>query len=761
MSNPLKSLRRLLPRALGAWLALAFVLLSIILTLALTSVIERKSTEQVETSIGHGLAELAMQTSDKLERGMFERYREVGLLARRRVLGEDQPHARRRATLDAIRNTLGYYSWIGLADLDGKVQVAAQGLLEGADVSRRPWFRNALRGIHADDVHEAMLLARHLPRQTEPWRFVDVAFPYIDDEGVTRGVLGAHLSWQWARDVERSVMAGIAARRQAEALIVDTDGNVLLGPADVVGKRLTLQSLQAAHAQIHGGYVVETWPDGRSYLVGYQLGHGYGDYPGLGWTVLVRQNVDDAFAPVRRLREYGLASGVLLALLFSLAGVALARRITRPLGDLADAAQRIRAGETARIEVGRGGYAEVRALGMTLNTLVANLVRRRRDLEALNATLEERVALRTRELEQALASVRTNEQRIATIIATAQDAFVGIDMRGRICDWNSAAETMLGWPRGQAVGRHVADLVIPERFRARTRELLARFLETGELEILGRRVERVLLACDGREIPVEMTVGLAGTGDGLFFSVFVHDISARKEVERMKDEFVATVSHELRTPLTAISASLALLADGMAGELPPDAQGLVDVANASSGRLVRLVGDVLDIQKMDAGGMAFERAVQPLLPLAQDAVAAMQAFAARAGVELSCVAAPGAEGMRVDVDRDRLAQVLTNLLSNAIKFSGPGARVRTQVEARGDAVRLAVADEGAGIPEAFRERVFQRFAQADGADSRRQGGTGLGLSICKTIVEELGGNIWFDSAEGIGTTFYVELPLAA
>jgi PAS domain S-box-containing protein len=760
MPNPLKSLRRLLPRALGAWLALAFVLLSIVLTLALTSVIERKSTEQVETSIGHGLAELAMQTSDKLERGMFERYREVGLLARRRVLGEDQPHARRRATLDAIRNTLGYYSWIGLADLDGKVQVAAQGLLEGADVSRRPWFRNALRGIHADDVHEAMLLARHLPRQTEPWRFVDVAFPYVDGEGVTRGVLGAHLSWQWARDVERSVMAGITAR-QAEALIVDTDGNVLLGPADVVGKRLTLQSLQAAHAQIHGGYVVETWPDGRSYLVGYQLGHGYGDYPGLGWTVLVRQNVDDAFAPVRRLREYGLASGVLLALLFSLAGVALARRITRPLGDLADAAQRIRAGETARIEVGRGGYAEVRALGMTLNTLVANLVRRRRDLEALNATLEERVALRTRELEQALASVRTNEQRVATIIETAQDAFVGIDMRGRICDWNSAAETMLGWPRGQAVGRHAADLVIPERFRARTRELLARFLETGELEILGRRVERVLLACDGREIPVEMTVGLAGTGDGLFFSAFVHDISARKEVERMKDEFVATVSHELRTPLTAISASLALLADGMAGELPPDAQGLVDVANASSGRLVRLIGDVLDIQKMDAGGMAFERTVQPLLPLAQDAVAAMQAFAARAGVELSCVAAPGAEGMRVDVDRDRLAQVLTNLLSNAIKFSGPGARVRTQVEARGDAVRLAVADEGAGIPEAFRERVFQRFAQADGADSRRQGGTGLGLSICKTIVEELGGNIWFDSAEGIGTTFYVELPLAA
>ena len=752
--------RRLLPRALGAWLALAFVLLSIVLTLVLTSVIERKASEQVETSIGHGLAELAMQTSDKLERGMFERYREVSLLARRRALGDGMPYAERRATLDGIQNSLGYYSWIGLADLDGKVQVSAQGLLEGADVSKRPWFRNALRGVHAGDVHEAVLLARYLPKQTEPWRFVDVAFPYVDENGVTRGVLGAHLSWQWARDVERSVMAGIAARRQVEALIVDAQGNVLLGPPDVAGKRLTLPSLNAAAGQRQGGYVVEKWPDGASYLVGFTRGHGYGEYPGLGWTVLVRQNVDDAYAPVRRLREYGLASGVLAAAVFSIAGMWLARRITRPLGDLADAAQRIRAGETVRIEV-RRGYAEVRALGTTLNALVANLVRRKRELEELNATLEERVAARTRELEQALSSVRANEQRIATIIETAQDAFVGIDLRGRICDWNSAAEQMLGWTRAEALGRVVSDLVMPERYRARSRDLLRHFAETGEMDLLGRRVERTLLARDGREIEVEMTLGLAGTGDGLFFSAFVHDISARKEVERMKDEFVSTVSHELRTPLTAISASLALLADGMAGELPPDAQGLVDVANASSGRLVRLIGDVLDIQKMDAGSMTFERDVQPLLPLAQDAVAAMQSFGAKSGIALTCVTGPGAREARVDVDRDRLAQVLTNLLSNAIKFSGQGSTVRTRVDLHGDRARIAVADEGCGIPEAFRERVFQRFAQADGADSRRQGGTGLGLSICKTIVEELDGQIWFDSAEGIGTTFYVELPLAA
>jgi PAS domain S-box-containing protein len=544
-------------------------------------------------------------------------------------------------------------------------------------------------------------------------------------------------------------------------MIVDAHGDVLLGPPSVVGKRLGLSSVNAAGTNRGGGYAIESWPDGKSYVVGYARGHGYSTYPGMGWTVLVRQELEDAYVPLRRLRDYGLAAGALLAALFSLAGVALARRITRPLGELADAARRIRAGETVKIEARRGAYAEVRALGRTLNTLVAGLVRRGRELEDLNATLEERVRQRTLELEQALVTVRASEQRIASIIEATQDAFIGIDLRGRICDWNSAAEKMLGWRRDEALGRSLGELVLPERKREPARLTLKRFHETGQIDILGQHIESAMLARDGREIPVELTTGLAGAGGGVFLSLFLHDITERKEIARMKDEFVATVSHELRTPLTAISASLALLADGMAGELPADARGLVAVANASSGRLVRLIGDVLDIQKMEAGRMGFERAVQPLMPVAESAVASMQSVAAQAGVTLACVAAPGADALVAEVDRDRLAQVLTNLLSNAIKFSEPGTMVRTRLEAYGDCARLAVVDEGAGIPEAFRARVFQRFAQADGADSRRQGGTGLGLSICKTIVEEHGGNIWFDSAEGMGTTFYVELPLAA
>ncbi|WP_051971701.1 ATP-binding protein [Massilia sp. 9096] len=757
---PLPALpRRLRPRALGAWLALAFTLLSIVLTLLLVGVIERKATEQVKSSIGNGLAELALQTSDKLERGMFERYREVGLLAQRLSARTDLAPGQRRATLEQLQSGFGFYSWIGVAGLDGRVEVAAHGLLEGVDVSGRPWFGRALRGQHVGDVHDAMLLAGKLPRQAEPWRFVDIAFPLLDGAGRPGSVLGVHMSWEWARDIERSVMAGLGGGAGAEALIVDSHGDVLLGPADVAGKRLTLASLDAARRQQDGGYLVERWPDGATYLVGFARGRGHAGYPGLGWTVLVRQDIDEAYAPARRLRNDGLAAGVLLAALFSLAGVVVARRITRPLHALAGAAQRIRAGETAAIAPQRASYEEVDALSATLETLLADQVQRRRELEELNATLERRVTERTHELERALATVRAGKQRLRSVVETAQEAYVGVDMEGRVVEWNSAAQQLLGWTRDEIVGRPVG-LVIPERFRDSERRARLRFIDTGAMSLLDGRVERVLLTRAGAEVPVEVSTGLAGTGEGLFFSVFLHDISARKRVERMKEEFIATVSHELRTPLTSISASLALLADGMAGELPSGARGLVDVADASSKRLVRLVSDVLDLQKIEAGQMDVRREVQPLLPVTQGALETMAGFAGQAAVTLVCHAEPGAERLRAAIDRDRITQVLTNLVSNAVKFSRRGGTVTLALEGHDGWVRIAVSDQGAGIPEHFRARVFHRFAQADGADSRRQGGTGLGLSICKSIVEEHGGRIRFDSVHGQGTTFYVELPAA-
>jgi PAS domain S-box-containing protein len=748
-------------RSLGSWLALAFSLLSILLTVLLVEVVDIAATGQVETSIGHGLRELALQTTDKLDRGMFERYREVRLLAQRRDLSPlNGDLAARREVLDGIQESYGFYDWIGMAGIDGKVQVAGRGLLEGANVGTRPWFRNALQGVNVGDVHEAVLLAKLLPQDSgEPLRFVDVAFPYMDPDGKTLGVLGVHLSWKWARAVERSVIAPVAARGKIDALIVSRDGAVLLGPAALQGKKLDLPSLREAGGP-DPGYLVEQWPDGESYLVGFSRSRGRDAYPGLGWTVLVRQAVDEAYAPARALRWRALLSGVGLALVFSLVGVLLARYITRPLGRLVHDAQRIRRGESLPLLPGAGSYVEVDTLSDTLNALVADLVQRRQELQGLNATLEARVEARTRELERALVAVRASEQRIGAIVEAAQDAFIGVDMRGLVTDWNPAAERMFGWKRSEVLGWPMTELIVPERFRASTYRAIEGVRATGHNPLFERRAERLVINRRGEEFPIEMTAGLASGGDQTIFAVFLHDISERRKVDQLKTEFVSTVSHELRTPLTSIRASLSMLADGFAGDLPPDVAGLIAIAHQSAERLVRLVNDVLDIQKIEAGGMQIERRPQPLLPVARHALDGMQAYAHENGVTLRLACGEPAQALAAAIDHDRLVQVLTNLLSNAIKFSPRGATVILSLDAMGKCARLAVKDEGGGIPEAFQPRVFQRFAQADGADTRQKGGTGLGLSICKSLVEEHGGQISFETAPGQGTTFRVDLPLA-
>jgi PAS domain S-box-containing protein len=748
-------------RGLGAWLALAFSLLTVILTLLLVAVIERSSTEQVKESIGHNLGEMARQTADKLDRGMAERYREVSLMARRRTLRDSGiALAERRQVLSDMRETYGYYDWIGLTGLDGRVIVEARGLLEGVDVSQRPWFRNALNGVHVGDVHEAVKLAKLLPSEGgEPRRFVDVAFPFTDLGGKTAGVLGVHLSWQWARDVERSIIAPVQARGRVQALIVSEQGVVLLGPKELQGKTIATESLALAQ-QKRTGYRVEQWDDGVSYLVGYGATIGRGAYPGLGWTVLVRQDVADAYAPVRRLREQALWSGAALAVLFSLAGVLVARRITRPLGALAESAERLGRGEAVQLPPNANDYFEVQALSGTLNGLVGDLVRKQAELRDLNATLEQRVEERTRELERALASVQANEQRINAIVEAAQDAYIAVDQRGIILDWNGAAERMFGWGRNEAVGWPLSELVLPERYRASLGHALHAFRQTGHLAMLDQRLERKVIDRQGREFTIEMTAALAGQGEDAFFSVFLHDISERKRVEQMKNEFISTVSHELRTPLTSIQASLAMLADGMAGELPPDALRLTTIASQSSERLVRMVNDLLDIQKIEAGQMHFEALAQPLLPVAERALAAMEGHAAKAGVLLRHDWDAGAARIAASIDADRMEQVLTNLLSNAIKFTPAGKTVTLGLAQAPGKVRLLVADEGPGIAPEFQQRVFQRFAQADGADSRTRGGTGLGLAISKAIIEEHGGTIGFTTAPDLGTRFVVELPAA-
>jgi len=235
---------------------------------------------------------------------------------------------------------------------------------------------------------------------------------------------------------------------------------------------------------------------------------------------------------------------------------------------------------------------------------------------------------------------------------------------------------------------------------------------------------------------------------------------ARKELQdivRLKQQFVSTVSHELRTPLTSISGALGLLANGTAGELPDTASSLIDVASRNAGRLRRLVDDLLDLDRMDSGQFEYCFVDADIGLLLRDVIAQNLPYASQADVKLG-LDLPS-EPVRTRTDADRLFQAITNLVSNAAKFSPPGEVVRLSLCADSRRLVIRVVDNGPGIPEEFRARLFDRFAQLPHTRGlSRQPGTGLGLSIAKTIVTQLGGTLRLDEARIKGSAFEIELP---
>jgi signal transduction histidine kinase len=262
---------------------------------------------------------------------------------------------------------------------------------------------------------------------------------------------------------------------------------------------------------------------------------------------------------------------------------------------------------------------------------------------------------------------------------------------------------------------------------------------------------RELTLTDGRTILIRESA----TPDGGRVLLYT-DVSQEKAADRAKADFVSTVSHELRTPLTSISGALALVGAGAAGELGPKARQLVEIAGRNAERLARLVDDLLNVQRLEAPIDDIVPVPVSLEPLLERAALEIAPMALKRGVRIARVGAVPADAC-VSGDEHRLIQVLHNLLSNAVKFSPAGECVDLSARKLGRMWRISVSDRGPGIPAAFRDQVFRRFAQADSGDTRARGGTGLGLSIAKAIVDKLDGRISFETEMGTGTTFTVEL----
>ncbi|MBL8269442.1 ATP-binding protein [Steroidobacter sp.] len=345
---------------------------------------------------------------------------------------------------------------------------------------------------------------------------------------------------------------------------------------------------------------------------------------------------------------------------------------------------------------------------------------------------------------------RDQATRLATLFDSVEDAIVVINAGGNIEAWNRGAQHLFGYTAEDIVGKD-ARLLLPEPHAS----VLSRYIVTGE-RLQSGRIEMEARHGSGRIVPIEVSVREMIINDQRLHVAVMHDISVRREVERMKSEFVSTISHELRTPLTSIAGSLTLISGGAAGEAPPKIARLVGIARQNSERLIRLINDILDLEKAEAGKLDFALNVRSLRSEVAAVAEFNRGFAQGLGVAIELDDGDDAD---VLIDSDRLTQVLTNLISNAAKFSPPGGVVRIRINRETLGVRVTVTDNGPGIPAEFCERIFQKFAQADASDSRAKGGTGLGLSIAKTITEKMGGRIGFDTVPGQGTSFYIVLPI--
>lgn len=323
---------------------------------------------------------------------------------------------------------------------------------------------------------------------------------------------------------------------------------------------------------------------------------------------------------------------------------------------------------------------------------------------------------------------------------------------GQFIDLNDALILPTGYTRDEFVSLSYWD-VTPIEYQPAEEQALLSLKSTGRYG----PYEKEYVRKDGSRYPVRLQGMLSQEQDGrqVIWSL-VEDITERRKLDKMKDQFIATVSHELRTPLTSIKGSLGLLNGGAAGPLPSKAQALLSTAERNAQRLFVLINDLLDMEKLVAGKMPMNLSMQWLGPLLDEIIESMDGYSKQH--QVSILTPDEWPRVQVNVDASRLAQALSNLLSNAIKFSPQGEAVEVRVTTYADTIEISVCDHGPGIDPIFRARLFQRFSQADGSDTRKLPGTGLGLAISQEICQQMGGEVGYRDAVGGGADFFIVLP---
>jgi len=332
-----------------------------------------------------------------------------------------------------------------------------------------------------------------------------------------------------------------------------------------------------------------------------------------------------------------------------------------------------------------------------------------------------------------------------------------LDLDGTVVLCSDAAPTITGYSRDQLVGQSLAELLYTPRSKQKAAKHEAVLKATGNLAVA--EVDMEVLTRDGETVAVRLHESVINGADGTPIGrLAVHyDVTRLTALDAMKTEFVSMVSHELRTPLTSIRGSLGLIEGGVVGDVSAKVREMIAIARSNSDRLIRIINDILDLQKLESGHVRIDKQAVNAAELVESAITSVAELANQSSIRLQ----PELDtSITVRGDEGRLVQVLVNLIGNAIKFSPEHSRVIISARREHGGARFGVKDRGPGIAEEHLDHVFERFNQADASDTRARGGTGLGLTIAKTLVELHDGEIGLDSELGKGSEFYFVLPIA-
>jgi len=501
-----------------------------------------------------------------------------------------------------------------------------------------------------------------------------------------------------------------------DAVAFDEEGRVLTDGTVVNSRRHMLIS-EAAFRHVSGSKSLLVEFDADSMTVTKPLHLGGQVLGGVRLRYSLSGLAEDQASLARRTATVG----AIFALLGVLAAALLAEAVTRPLNEVIQATRALSEGKP------------VPRLAVRTADEVGELA------EAFN------------EMTRKLRDTTVSRDYLDRVLETMGECLVVTGPDGTITRVNSAVCNLSGVGEDELLGQNCRDL-----FRAPHGHVSL-------LDALGpdgsaQGLETELLARGGEAVPVMISVGAMeeNVRRSRSYVVVAADIGERLRHEQQKDEFVTMVHHEVRAPLTAVRGAIGLLEGGVAGELGERGQELVKIALRNSERMGRLVNDILASRKLDSGRMEFHFEKVEMMPLIEQAIDSTSAYAATHKVRFELQ--DGVPGAMVRVDPDRMMQVLTNVLSNAVRFSPIDDVVTVQASRRDQMLRVAVSDAGPGIPEDFRDHVFEAFARGEHEDWRHRSGTGLGMSISKGIIEELGGTITFETELGAGTTFLIDIP---